>query len=186
MTIGDGRTAMFWEDRWLAGYRIQELAPAIYGRISKRARQSRTVADALTDATWARDIGPDMDEHALAQFLGLWPQVASVTLLDHTPDKLTWSWEKDRVFSARSAYAAGFASLQASPTAAFTWSSHAPLGFRFFAWLALQNWVWTSNRLARRGLPHQERCPFCDQDAETINHLLIRCVFAREIWDAVC
>ena len=106
MTIGDGRTALFWDNRWLTGYRIQELAPAVYDRISKRTRQSRTVADALTDSTWARDIGPDMDEQALAQFLGLWPQVESVTLLDHTPDKLTWSWEKDRVFSARSAYAA--------------------------------------------------------------------------------
>lgn len=90
------------------------------------------MVDALTDATWARDISPDMDEHALAQFLGLWPQVASVTLLDHTPDKLTWSWEKDGVFSARSAYAAGFATLQVSPMIAYTWSSHAPLRCRFF------------------------------------------------------
>lgn len=61
-----------------------------------------------------------------------------------------------------------------------------PCAVDFFAWLALQNRVWTSDRLARRGLPHQERCPFCDQDVETINHLLIRCVFARETWDAVC
>ena len=57
---------------------------------------------------------------------------------------------------------------------------------QFFAWLALQNRVWTSDRLARRDLPHQERCPFCDQDVEIINHLLIRCVFARETWDAFC
>lgn len=40
MTIGDGRTAPFWEDRWLTGYRIQELAPVVYDRISKRTRQS--------------------------------------------------------------------------------------------------------------------------------------------------
>ena len=101
MTIGDGRTALFWEDRWLIGYRIQELAPAVYDRISKRTMQSRTVVDALTDATWARDIGPDMDEHVLAQFLGLWPQVESVALLEHTPNKFTGSWEKNGAFSAR-------------------------------------------------------------------------------------
>ena len=64
------------------------------------------MGDALTAATWARDIGPDMDEHALAQFLELWPRVESVRLYDHIPDKLTWSWEKDGDFSARSAYAA--------------------------------------------------------------------------------
>lgn len=35
--------------------------------------------------------------------------------------------------------------------------------------------------LVKRGLPHQAACPLCDQDVETINHILVSCVFAREV-----
>lgn len=27
VSLGDGRTSLFWEDQWLHGYRLQELAP---------------------------------------------------------------------------------------------------------------------------------------------------------------
>jgi hypothetical protein len=30
--------------------------------------------------------------------------------------------------------------------------------------------------------PYPEHCPLCDQTAETIDHLLIGCVFTREFW----
>jgi len=41
---------------------------------------------------------------------------------------------------------------------------------------------WIADHLARRGLPHPDRCPHCDQAEESINHLLLSCVFAREFW----
>ncbi|WVZ58759.1 hypothetical protein U9M48_008991 [Paspalum notatum var. saurae] len=42
--------------------------------------------------------------------------------------------------------------------------------------------VWAADRLAKRGLPHPVACPLCDQDAESIQHLLISCVFAKQLW----
>ena len=69
-----------------------------------------------------------------------------------------------------------------SPTAAFTWRSKAPLRCRVFAWLAIMNRCWTSDRLQRRLLPHPAACPFCDQEPETIDHLLLGCVLARQVW----
>ena len=47
------------------------------------------------------------------------------------------------------------------------------------------NRVWTADRLAKRNLPHPESCPLCDQEDETINHLLVGCVFARQVWSLV-
>jgi hypothetical protein len=49
-------------------------------------------------------------------------------------------------------------------------------------WLVAHNKCWTADRLAHCGLPHPEYCPLCDQDEETIDHLLVHCVFAREFW----
>lgn len=53
---------------------------------------------------------------------------------------------------------------------------------RFFAWLALRNMCWTPDRLARRGLDHQERCPFYDQEEESMVHIMLQCIFTKEVW----
>jgi hypothetical protein len=39
-----------------------------------------------------------------------------------------------------------------------------------------------ADRLAKRGLDHPVQCPLCDQEDETVQHLLISCIFSREVW----
>jgi hypothetical protein len=34
-------------------------------------------------------------------------------------------------------------------------------------------------------MPHPDVCPMCDQAQETIQHLLIACIFARQFWHKV-
>jgi hypothetical protein len=41
------------------------------------------------------------------------------------------------------------------------------------------NKCWTADRLARRGMNHPARCPLRNQEPETINHLLVSCVFSK-------
>jgi hypothetical protein len=43
----------------------------------------------------------------------------------------------------------------------------------------------TADRLAKCGLDQLECCPLCDQHAETINILLVACVFARQVWAGI-
>jgi hypothetical protein len=62
------------------------------------------------------------------------------------------------------------------------WKSWAPPECKFFIWLASLNRCWTADRLARRGLDHPGKCVLCDQQQETIQHILISCVFSRNIW----
>jgi hypothetical protein len=130
-------------------------------------------------------VGPEMTAPMLMEYLHLWTEMDRVQLSPEANDSITWSWEKDGNFSTRSAYAARFWGREVVPTAQFTWGSRAPLRCRFFIWVALQNRCWTADRLARRGLDHPEQCPFCDQEEETINHLLLDCVFASEVWATV-
>jgi hypothetical protein len=54
--LGNGLTARFWEDRWINGYSVCEIAPALYACIPKGRRSRRTVADGLAGNGWARDI----------------------------------------------------------------------------------------------------------------------------------
>lgn len=185
-TVGDGETALFWEDRWISGWRMQEMAPKIYNRVQARTRASRSVKDGVEGALWARDVRPDLELELLQEYFLVWEAVEQVTLRPGIRDQIRWAWEKDGQFSARSAYAAKFCGREVAPAADFTWKSNAPLQCRFFTWLAFRDRCWTSDRLARRGLPHQDSCPFCNQHEESIQHLLLRCVFAKEVWHNVC
>ena len=45
-----------------------------------------------------------------------------------------------------------------------------------------RNRCWTADRLAKRGLSHPDKCPLCDQEDETIQHLLTTCMVARQVW----
>ena len=60
-----------------------------------------------------------------------------------------------------------------------TW---APAKCKMFLWLAIRNRCWTADRLAKRGLSHPDKCSLCDQEDETIQHLLTTCVVARQVW----
>jgi hypothetical protein len=62
------------------------------------------------------------------------------------------------------------------------WRTWAPPRCNFFHWLAALNRCWTADRLARRGSEHLDKYPLCDQEEETVQHLLVSCVFAREVW----
>ncbi|WVZ97936.1 hypothetical protein U9M48_043435 [Paspalum notatum var. saurae] len=70
--------------------------------------------------------------------------------------------------------------VEDSPVLRFLASSS--LWCKFFIWLAIKNRYWTADRLAKRGLPHPSVCPLCDQEEETIQHLLVSYVFSREVW----
>jgi len=62
------------------------------------------------------------------------------------------------------------------------WKSLAPSKCKTFVWLAIRNRCWTADRLEKRGLPHPDRCPLCDQEEENVQHILTSCVFARQFW----
>lgn len=48
-----------------------------------------------------------------------------------------------------------------------------------------QDRCWTADRLARHGLPPANRCLLCDQEPESMHHLLIGCSFSRQLWHEV-
>ena len=99
---------------------------------------------------------------------------------------VSWAWETNGHYSVRSAYAAKFWERTVEPMPELTWKCQAPTTCKLFTWLALKDRCWTSDRLARTGLLHQDACPLCDQEDETINHVLLTCVFARSTWAVVC
>jgi hypothetical protein len=68
MTVGNRLNALFWEDRWLGGRSISEIATQLYACVPKRRRKGRTVADGMLRA---RDIHGVVGHHEIGQYLTL-------------------------------------------------------------------------------------------------------------------
>jgi hypothetical protein len=61
----------------------------------------------------------------------------------------------------------------------------APPRVKLFFWLALHCRLWTADRRKRHGLQDDDACALCDQAPKTVSHLLLGCVFSRQIWHAL-
>jgi hypothetical protein len=118
----------------------------------------------------------------LTEFLQLWDILQGVNLQPDTEDTNTWCFTSTGQYSAKSAYEAMFLGGTQFSQWERIWKTWAPPKCHFFMRLAARKRCWTADRLAWRGLPHPERCPLCDQAEESIDHLLVSCVFSRQFW----
>jgi hypothetical protein len=181
MIVGDGHLGRFWEDRWIAGRSVSQIAPELYACIPKRRRKATSIRDGLLDHSWARDIHGVLGLQELGQYLMLWTRVEATVLTDQ-PDQIVWRWSTNGVYSAKSCYRSTFQGSRACPAWKLLWKTWAPPRVKFFHWLANKDRCWTAERLRRRGLQHHPRCLLCDQEAESMHHLTLACPFSRQVW----
>ena len=74
-----------------------------------------------------------------------------------------------------------------SPTCDFPhrliWNSVVPSKMEIFSWEAAWGKILTLDNLKRRGMAFANICFLCEEDEETIDHLLIHCKSAKMLWD---
>ena len=138
--------------------------------------------DALTDRQWARDITGALTVTVLLEFLQVWDLVDAQHLSPHDADRFVWKWTADGSYSASSAYRAFFLGRVGMEGVMFAWKAMVPSKMKFFFWLALHGRLWTAERRRRHGLRAEAACALCSQHDETVDHLLIACVFSRDVW----
>jgi hypothetical protein len=180
--VGDGNTTMFWTDNWLHGTSLAVLAPHIFAQVPKRQRNRRKVSEVLHEFQWTHDIRGALSVAALAEFIGIVDLLEEVQLLSGVPDKHQWRFSASRQYSSKSAYETLFIGAVHFEPWELIWKSWAPKKCQFFIWLAIHKRSWTVDKLARRGLPHPTCCVLYDQVEEDIQHILIGCVFAKQVW----
>ena len=180
--VGNGHNTLFWSDNWLQGKSISTIAPSLFSVIPKKIAKSRTVYEALSNNRWIYDIRGGLTVGVLADYFKLWDCLSGLELHPLIEDRHIFSIAPDGKYSAKAAYKGLFLGSCAFGHYKRVWKTWAPSKCRFFLWLVAHNRCWTADRLAKRGLNHPSSCPLCDQEPETINHLLVSCVFARLFW----
>jgi hypothetical protein len=70
--IGDGHTALFWEDKWINGDCICDIAPCLLQLIPTQIRHRQTVREVLEIRQWVRAIDGGMSQTTMIEYLELW------------------------------------------------------------------------------------------------------------------
>jgi hypothetical protein len=123
-------------------------------------------------------------EH-LTQFITLWNLIVATVIQPDREDTIVWTQTSHGLYTTSSAYKAQFTDCPATPDLASIWKAWAPPKCNFFAWLILQDRVWTCDRLACRGWDHSPTCPLCGRTLETAHHLLVDCRYMRRLWTEI-
>lgn len=176
---------LFWEDRWIQGNSTAGLAPNLMQLVPRRTRAQMSVRQGITNRQWKRSISGTMTLVTIAEYLDLWEATNDVTLGDQ-PDKVKWCWTPDDLYTSKSAYKMLHTRSVRFRGHSLIWKTWAPLRVKIFLWLTFRRRHWTNDRRARHGLEAREECYLCEQEPETIDHILCCCSYSREIWFHIC
>jgi hypothetical protein len=146
-------------------------------------KKKATVAKAMHAEAWIRHITGPLTWTILVEFDHLYDLLEEVQLSDH-PDTFYWGLTADRSYSAASAYGAMFLGSSSPPGAKLIWKTSTPPRVKFFFWLVMHGRCWTADRRFKHGLQDSNTCIICDQEVETMDHILLGCSFSRELWDS--
>jgi hypothetical protein len=184
ITVGNGQRASFWHSPWLGGRKPKDIAPSIFA-ISKH--KNDTIHRALDLNKWIANINTNSGltiQHIL-EYYELWVGLQEVFLDEGVDDEIVWKLSPSGEYTASSAYKAQLDDSTASKMKPAVWNNWAPPKHKFFAWLIIQDRVWTADRLERRGWPNCGLCQLCKREPETAAHIIFRCRYTLRIWTEI-
>jgi hypothetical protein len=182
ITVGDVKKVLFWRDRWIRGQSVEAFAPGITLHIDKRVRNTKTVAQAMQDHRWMLDLPGTLALRGARECVALWAAVSNVSIIRDQSDTFSWPWSSSRKYTASSTYKMLMQGNKLFALATAICESKTTPKAKQFMWLAAQHKIWTANRRVRHGLQTiKSSCFVCLQEEDTTEHILIQCVFAREV-----
>jgi hypothetical protein len=183
LEVGNGNKLLFWHDKWIHDSCVEDIAPLVFESVATRRKNSRTVAEALVDNSWIRDLGPDLSLEGWAQCISLWENIELVDRDVSRPDRFSWLGSANGEYSAKDTYRMLCLGLEDFSMFRPIWFSFAPPKCKIFAWLALRYRLWTSDRRHKHGLQDRSAAYYwCLQEEDTLDHVLMRCPYARQVW----
>ncbi|XP_072146649.1 uncharacterized protein [Setaria viridis] len=167
VNVGNGQCTLFWTDNWIDGQSVAQLAPTLHEMISKRIRNSRTVSQALLNRRWTQDIRGGRTVQGLVEYIDLWERMPEIILDQGREDTFRWRWTVD---------APGCKVQLGSGTVGHHLKSNFSPGWQLSGASGLPTVVDDTD------LMHMISAGLCDQEDETSDHILVNCVYAKDIW----
>ena len=174
----------FWKDPWCGGTALCNAFPTLFNLVAhKDAKVAEVWDSSREDGGWfpvfLRPLNDwEMDE--VERFL-LFLQNRKIR--PSQEDRLILKETRPDGLSVRLMYRKLMHSLLTDFPWLSIWNPIVPLKLGFFAWEASWGKVLTLDQLKRRGIPLVNRCFLCEDEEETIDHLLIYCSRAKMLWN---
>ena len=179
VTLGNGEKASFWQSTWMNGQAPMDRFPDLF-RLAWR--KNKTVKEEIQNQNWTRGLWRMQSVSEMASFVQLWDMVQEVQLNDEQ-DSIFWRWTSDGVYTTKSAYNAQFLGTYSLFKGQHIWQAEAEEKHKFFAWLLVQCKILTVDKMIARQWPCNPVCTMCNQEPETTAHLILHCIFSRQVWD---
>uniref|UniRef100_A0A8R7QZD5 Reverse transcriptase zinc-binding domain-containing protein n=1 Tax=Triticum urartu TaxID=4572 RepID=A0A8R7QZD5_TRIUA len=139
---------LFGTPHGFLGGNQRTFAPLIY---DASTRKNWKVREALDGNAWILKISHNIVVSAahIRQLFTLWMLVHDLHLDTQADNDIIWKHVNNGIYSAATAYKAQFLGLTLSPMDFMIWKAWAPPKIKLFAWLAIQDRIWTADRLER-------------------------------------
>lgn len=182
--LKNGKTILFWEDRWSGKSSIKDTHPKLYKLSTLKEISVSEVFEcwkgndiSTSCQFWSRPLRPwEMEEASKIGDL-----VRTITLAKDK-DEMIWAYTK-KGLSLKAA--TDLLTCNSSPISwEFVWKLKVPNKVKIFLWKAHLGILPTRNFLALRNikLSDSTTCPVCKLEGETTGHLLIECKMAKAVW----
>ena len=182
--LGDGRRINFWNDVWCGEEALSNSFPSLFNLVLNKEAKVADIWDRSEGVgCWSPTFLRPLNDWELEEMIKFLHILHDQNFRPTGEDKLLLKTVKEKGFSVKSMYK-GF---DISPTFDFpyrlVWNLVVPSKIGVFAWEAAWGKVLTLDQLKRRGMTFANRCFMCEEEEETIDHLLIHYKSTKMSWD---
>ncbi|XP_071689538.1 uncharacterized protein [Rutidosis leptorrhynchoides] len=186
--IGDVADTDFWNDSWLCGAPLKQRFPRLFHLdedSNARVQDRITWMDHsfVCNFRWKRDVSG----RAINELDSLMALLNDYVKQDKAKDSWIWNLAGNGLFSTKKlAFVLDEKILNFGSHAnneEFLKNNLVPSKVAIFIWRALKRRIPVRTELDKRGIDLDSvRCPLCDDNVESIEHSLIFCRYAMDIW----
>ncbi|XP_071695125.1 uncharacterized protein [Rutidosis leptorrhynchoides] len=187
--VGQGNDTSFWNEPWCGDSSFRILFPRLY-RLEQNKHAFVTDRIKWIDGSaifcWKWTQEPKWRTNS--ELACLTTLISNFVPPGLSSDKWIWKLGNNGIFSSRSLNStidklSVAARVPFKPTSL---NNLIPQKIGIFIWRASKNKLPVRTELDKRGIDlHSTRCPVCDEDIKTLQHSLISCKIATEVWDSI-
>ncbi|XP_071728983.1 uncharacterized protein [Rutidosis leptorrhynchoides] len=185
-SIGDGGNTLFWDEHWIGSDKLRNLFPRLFRleNIKEATIKNWTSYDGV-NLSWMWDWTRQPSGRTAGELADLLCLLSSASMNPNGSETWRWSYNSNGFFTVKKlSEMIDEQMLNVSANQQSTCRNGlVPKKVEIFIWRLKKNRIPVRLDLDKRGVDlHSVRCPVCDDDLESVDHSILLCKCARDVW----